>query len=550
MTRLVSALALVLLTSSAVPAPSTQRQPPDLVIVNARIFTNQSERPWAEALAVTGDRLAAVGRTAEVRKLAGKTTRIVDAGGRLVVPGFNDAHAHPGAELPGVRINEGMGQPVDPTFAEVRKLVAEAAATALPGTWILGTIGARIIDDLEATRFDLDKESPDHPVFLQAWTGHGTFFNTRAMQAFGLGEAEPDPPGGLYTRLKRGGRADTLSGFAHEYAEFRLVRQLHAKAGDEAFVAGVRAFAAEAVRLGVTSVQAMMVDQDAERVAPLLAAADLPIRLRLVRFPLEAPAGWRPPGEQPPADETGERVKVSGTKWIVDGTPIERLAFQTFDYADRPGWRGRPNFTATALRPMFERALEAREPLMLHVGGDAGIDMVFTAMEQAGSPLRWQSRRPRVEHGDLITRAQLDRARKLGVVLVQNPSHFAIGDLLKARFGARNEGAQLLKSVAEAEVPLALGSDGPLNPFLNLMFATLHPNNPAEALSREQAVRAYTWGAAYAEFAEDRKGTLAPGMLADLAMLSQDIFTVPPDALPATRSVLTVVGGRVVHEGE
>lgn len=540
-----SALTVAVFVSSALLAGFAQRvAPPDLIIYNARIITDQ--KAPAQALAIRGDRISTVGRTADVRKLAGKATRAIDAGGRVLVPGFNDAHAHPGAELPGVRINE-AGAPVDPTFAEVLALVGEAVKTAPEGTWILGTMGATLVDDVEATRFDLDKASPDHPVYLRAWTGHGTFFNTRAMQAFGLSERQADPPGGFYTRLKKGGRAETLSGFAHEYAEFRLARQLHGMAGDRAFMDGVRAFAEAAAQMGVTSVQAMMVHQDAERVASMVREANLPIRIRLVRVPLEDPSRWQPPaGEAPAKVDAAAMVTVSGTKWILDGTPIERLAFQSFDYADRRGWRGRPNFRPTALQPMFDRALEAREPLMLHMAGDATIDQAFTAMERAGSPLRWQSRRVRVEHGDLITASLIDRARKLGAVVVQNPTHLALS--LVPRYGDRAEMAQPLRTVVEAGVPLALGSDGPLNPFLNLMFATTHPNLPEEALSRDQAVRAYTWGSAYAEFTEDHKGSIAPGMLADLALLSQDIFDVPAEALPATTSVLTVVGGRVVHE--
>jgi predicted amidohydrolase YtcJ len=545
MDRSVSALAMAALASSALLMGSVQRTPPDLIIVNARIVTNREAGPTAEAVAITGDRITAVGRSAEVRKLSGKGTRTIDARRRVLVPGFNDAHAHPAAELPGVRINEG-GQPIDPTFAEIRTLVAGAVATAPTGTWILGTIGATIVDDVEATRFDLDKVSPDHPVYLRAWSGHGTFFNTRAMQAFGLSERQADPPGGFYTRLKKGGRAETISGFAHEYAEFRLDRQLHEKAGDQAFVEGLRGFAEAAATLGVTSVQAIMVYRDADRVASMVREANLPIRVRLVRFPLEDPARWTPPAAEAAKVDAAAKVTVSGTKWIVDGTPIERLAFQSFDYADRRGWRGRPNFTPAALQPMFERALDSREPLMLHMSGDATIDQAFTGMERAGSPLRWQSRRVRVEHGDLMVGSLIERARKLGVVLVQNPAHLALS--LESRYGERAARAQPLKSVVDAGVPLALGSDGPLNPFLNLMFAATHPNRPDEALSRAQALRAYTWGSAYAEFTEDQKGSIAPGMLADLAMLSQDIFDVPPDALPATTSVLTIVGGRVVHE--
>jgi predicted amidohydrolase YtcJ len=156
--------------------------------------------------------------------------------------------------------------------------------------------------------------------------------------------------------------------------------------------------------------------------------------------------------------------------------------------------------------------------------------------------------RPRIEHGDLLQPDQFARARRLGVIIVQNPSHFMIPAVMQARLGARTSREQAVKSSLAAGIPLAIGTDGPLNPFLNLMFAVTHVNNPPEALTLEQALTAYTQGSAFAEFQEQSKGTLAVGMLADAAILSQDIFKVPVEALPGTTSVLTILGGRIVHE--
>jgi hypothetical protein len=142
-----------------------------------------------------------------------------------------------------------------------------------------------------------------------------------------------------------------------------------------------------------------------------------------------------------------------------------------------------------------------------------------------------------------------ERARRLGAVVVQNPSHFMLGPLLNARLGTeRTSHSDVVKSIVEAGVPLAIGSDGPMNPFLNMMFAAVNQVNPAQALTVEQSLVAYTRGSAYAEFAERDRGSLAPGMLADLAVLSQDIFKIPLTDLPRTASLLTIVNGRVVHE--
>jgi predicted amidohydrolase YtcJ len=183
----------------------------------------------------------------------------------------------------------------------------------------------------------------------------------------------------------------------------------------------------------------------------------------------------------------------------------------------------------------------------VHAVGDGAIAEVLDALQDTGGE-RWRPLRPRIEHGDMLQAADLPRLKGLGIVVVQNPSHFMIAPLLAARFGSgRAAGTEQVKTITEGGVRLAFGSDGPMNPYLNMMFAALNPASPAQALSIEQSLRAYTAGSAFAELEESKKGVIAPGMLADLAVLSQDIFRVPVQDLPATASVLTVVGGRIVH---
>jgi len=535
-------IAAAAIAATALAGTVSAASPPDLVLLGGKVFTADPARPWAQALAITGDRITAVGTTAEVRATAGPSTRVIALEGRVVVPGFNDAHTHVGPGLgPGVDLSAASN---DPALADVVRLLTIEAGKAPAGTWLRGTMGPRVLDDPAATRQTLDAVTPAHPVLLEAWSGHGALLNTAALRALGVSDEEPDPPGGTFARVRGTSR---LSGTAHEYARWRLERRLGEQVPHADAVTNVHRYVEQALRLGITSVQDMGSALPAPRLAELLREAGAPLRWRVMRFGMEPPSA---PGtvEGSGRDEK-DGVIVWGRKWILDGTPIERLAAMSAPYVDRPAWTGRLDFPPEEIRALVERARRDGEPLMVHVVGDVAPDLVLSAMEASGGAEVWRPLRPRFEHGDGLTPALIARAAALGVAVVQNPSHFTLPELMITRLGLdRVRTFQPLRSLLAAGVHVALGSDGPPSPFLNILFATTHPTNPKEALTVEQAVTAYTRGSAWAEFAEGDKGTLAPGMLADLAVLSQDVFTVEPGRLPDTSSVLTVIGGRVVYD--
>ena len=524
----------------------TQPASPDLILTGGKIFTADPARPWAEAIAVRGERIMAVGTTAEVSRLAGYSTRRIPLEGRVVVPGFNDAHDHLGGAEIGVAFATGASPLPDPEVAQVLDSLRALARRTPPGTWLHSVVGLRILEDTTARRTALDRVAPNHPVLLWGWTGHGAVLNTAALRALGISEDARDPVGGWYERDSTG----RSTGALNEYAEWAPLRRLYSGLPDSAVVASLRQYATEAVRMGITSVQSMNGYLDPAKTVRVLGAVDLPIRFRAIPYLLTDASGRNTAEWIGIERDPAPRSTISGAKWVLDATPIERNALMRQPYADRPGWRGRLNFPPDTIRTILAEALASREQLMLHIAGDSTLRVALTTMQALAPDSVWRSLRVRIEHGDWLAGDLLPVARRLGVVVVQNPSHFAFDPaMLRQRFGRVPAEFQQSRSLLEAGVPIAFGSDGPRNPFLNLMFAVTHPIHPGEALTREQAVTAYTRGSAYAEFAEDEKGTLAPGMLADLAVLSQDIFTVPPEALPATNSVLTLVGGTIVHDG-
>lgn len=517
-----------------------QPAPPDLVLVNARVYTGVASSPWAEALSIRADRILDVGASAAIRRQAGSATRVIDAGGRLVIPGINDAHVHVGGRPEYTALAGPPAFEHDPGLDEVIERVKGAVKNAPAGGWLVGEIGGKVLDDPRATRDLLDPITGDRPLMLASWHGHGTLLNTAALRLLNVAEHEPDPPGGFFVR-KPDGR--TITGLAHEYADYILRRRFHLLAPRDNQIKALSAFAREAMSFGITSVQIMSTNAPVSDAARSVAEANVPLRVRLIDFPMTSMPSWKTPA----GGRTTGLVAISGTKWIIDGTPIERLMFVRDPYADSPSLRGRLNFPEEDLRLFLQRAIAAGEQPMFHAVGDAAIDAVLAALEATGGD-KWAPLRPRIEHGDMLEPAHFDRAKRLGVVLVQNPAHFMIAPLMQARLGERKSRTAAVRSTIDGGVPFALGSDGPINPYQNMMFAALNPTNPNETLTVEQSVAAYTRGAAFAEFAERQKGTLAPGMLADLAMLSQDIFKAAPPELPKTTSLLTIIGGRIVHE--
>jgi predicted amidohydrolase YtcJ len=547
------------LSARASNAQKDSKATADIVLVNGRVFTADPSRPWADGLAIRGDRVIGVGNTSEILALADAHTKRVDVGGRVVIPGFNDAHNHLGAPLPGVAFTTSDDPVPDPSLRDVLDSLTAVVRRVPPGTWLSTDIDARMLDDTHARRDAIDSVAPAHPVILTASTGHGVILNSAALRALHIRDDAPDPLGGFYERQGApypGRGSGRVTGLLHEYAGWNALRALRSQQPESVLVTAFRRRASRALEMGITSIQDMANALDPATTFRVIDAARLPIRVRVIAMPMtdstrRLTSEWRRATHVTEHERTSEpRVTVSGAKWILDGTGIERMSLLRAPFRDRAGWNGQLNFPIDTLRAILREAVSQRSQPVLHVIGDSAIAVTLATMESVAPESTWRQLRPRFEHAEWLTPDLRARARRMGVVVVENPTHFTDGPgRMRARFGdARSPYYQPFGSLVTDGIPLAIGSDGPLNPFLNLQFAVTHPDNPREALTREQAVVAYTRGSAYAEHAERVKGTLAPGFLADLAILSQDIFAAPDDRLPETVSVMTIVGGRIAYD--
>lgn len=509
----------------------------DIILVNAKVFTSCLDMPWCEALAIHGGLIVASGTNESIRALATTNTQVVDVGGRTVIPGFNDAHMHHTPDPSGIRLP--VDPMVNPSFDEIRPLISEAVAASPPGTWIYSVMGEQLINDKRLNRLTLDEISPVHPIIFLGMTNHTNVVNTAAMRRLGISEEEPDPVGGTFERLPG---SHKISGRINEYAQWSAQRCLASMATIEEGVTSLRNLSGECVRWGITTLQNMSWTP-AERYVEMLKSADLPIKVRVIRFPPSGPEGRILSEGRNLKRVISERIEVHGTKWILDGTPVEGAAAIGRPYSKDSPDSGRENFIASDVSHMLRESLAANEQLLLHAIGTTALETVLNAAETLKPVVDWKAKALRVEHADGLTKPQVERIKNAGVMVVQNPTHFW--------FYLNNEVFNVFdgpfQSLVDAGIDVAIGSDGPLNPFLSLMAAITHPARPHEAMAIESAVRAYTHGSAISEGKGASKGCLTSGYCADLAVLSQDIFSIDVEQLPATRSVLTLVDGNVVY---
>lgn len=529
----------------------------DLIITNAKIWTVDNQRPKAEAVAVIGDRIAAVGSAAEIDAWRGTATRVVDAGGKLLLPGFNDAHVHfssAGANLDNVGLNDAA------TPEEFARRIGEYAGKLPKGEWVLGGNW----DEQRWAKPDLptkdliDAATPSTPVFVNRHDGHMSLANSVALKLAGVTAKTPDPPGGEIVRDAQGRPTGILKDAAQNYV-WRVMPPMSTERRTRA----VKRALAHAASVGVTSVQDMGPEYaDVAIYASLENRGELTTRIYAVPT-IEA---WQDQAKLGLHRAFGSSyLRLGGLKGFADGSLGSTTAYFFDPYLDAPNTRGLLADQMIPLSKMRERMMggdAAGLQLCIHAIGDAAISKVldlFTDVRKADGDA---DRRWRIEHSQHVAPKDFQRYAQLGVIASVQPYH-AIddGQWAEKRIGPeRAKTTYAFKTFAANGVRLAFGTDwdvAPLNPMLGIYAAVTretldgkHPNGwiPQEKITVAQAVEAYTLGSAYAEFQDREKGSITPGKLADMVLLSDDIFSITPRTIKDAKVEQTVVAGRIVYE--
>ena len=528
----------------------------DLIVVNAKIVTLNDAQPAAHALAVVGKRIHSLGDDSAIRKMANPKTQIIDAQGRLVLPGFNDSHVHfvnGGRQLSSVDLRDAQSP------AEFSDRLARFAAKLPQGTWITG--GDWDHENWPQaplpTRQMIDAVTPHHPVLISRLDGHMALANSLALQFGGISRTTTDPDGGLIVRDAEGEPTGILKDAAMALVAAKIPGPSHAER-----LAAARTATNHAAKLGVTSVQDMSGSNDVQVYEELLqhnelktriyAAAPLPNWQRSAQKGLKAAAGsnW---------------LRQGALKGFADGSLGSTTAYFFEAYLDDPRTRGLASdemFPEGAMAERIRLADRAGLHVMVHAIGDRANDQMLAIFEQVTKENGSRDRRFRIEHAQHLRLDDIPRFAAGNVIASMQPFHCADdGRWAEKRIGSsRAQGTYAFRSLLDSGAVLAFGSDwnvAPLDPLRGIAAAVTrrtldgkHPEGwvPQQKISVLEAVRAYTVGSAFAEFQEQHKGTLAPQKLADFVMLSRDLFEIPETELEQARVVLTVVDGKVVFD--
>ena len=525
---------------------------PSLVLVG-RIWTGDSTAPWAQALAVAGDSIAAVGDSATVLRLAGRGTEIVRVPG-LVVPGLQDGHTHfvdGGFQLVSVDLRNAA------TPEEFIRRIATFAKGLPKGKWIIGgdwdhTLwkGAPL-----PTHEWIDSVTPDNPVFINRLDGHEALANAAAMKAAGITRSTPAPPGGEIGHDPRTGEP---TGIFKDQALMVIGRVIPAPTPAERDTALARALR-YAASLGLTGTAHMFASfADLASYRRLEKAGALTLRA-FVYLPLPS---WHEVADTVAATGAGDDwVHIAGLKGFMDGSAGSRTAFFAQPYSDSAGYRGLVRNPPADMARWIGSADSVHLQVTVHAIGDSANAIVLGIYDSVTHAHGARDRRFRIEHAQHLRTQDIPRFGQLGVIASMQPYHLVDdGRWIQFRIGPeRIKNTYVFRSLLDTHAVLDFGSDwtvASLDPIQGVFAAVTRETDdgknpggwmPQQKVGVADALRAYTWGNSYATFTDAHRGTLAPGKWADITVLDKDLFTIPPDSIKATRATMTIVGGRVVY---
>jgi predicted amidohydrolase YtcJ len=546
--------------SGAVLLSAQTRPAADLIIANAKVWTVDKARPTAQAVAVLGDRIVAVGSNADVDAWRGPSTRMIDAGGHLLLPGFNDAHVHfvsGGLQLASIDLNDATSP------EEFVRRIAERARKTPKGEWILG-------GDWDETKWTpaqlptkelIDPATPNTPVFVTRYDGHMGLANSLALRLAGITAQTPDPPGGVIVRDAQGNPTGALKDAALDQISKSIPPLSHQQR-----LQTVQRALAHAASLGVTSVQEM--DDNGEEFEDIAVYSELlqrgELTARIYTAPLikyaddEAKIGIR-------HAFGGPYLRIGALKTFADGSLGSSTAYFFEPFTDQPNNHGLLSDAMQPLSLMREHMMKADAAglqICTHAIGDQGISMILDLYSEVETAHRPADRRFRIEHAQHMAAKDFDRFAKLHVIASVQPYH-AIDDgrWAEKRIGHdRASRTYAFRTFLDHGVRLALGTDwnvAPLNPMVTVYAAVAratldgkNPNGwfPEQKLTLPEALEAYTMGSAYAEFQENEKGSITPGKLADMVLLSADLFSIAPEKIRDVKVLKTIVGGKVIWD--
>lgn len=517
------------------------------MFINGLIRTMDPDKPVDQAVAVKDGRFLAVGSTAEVLALKdGSGTDVVDLNGGTVLPGFIDGHAHLfwfGQSLAQIDLADCW------SIGEMRRRLKDRAAQVSAGDWILG-FGwhqERFQEKRDPSRLDIDDISPLNPVYFVRSCTHTALANSFALRAAGIDRRTADPPGGMVMRAADG----EPSGLIHENA-MKIVAGLIPEPTAAQKSEMLRSAMNEMAKYGITSVHSIDYDR-ADTFLRMASGGDMPVRVYMdepMSSEEEISSITRRTGDG------DDWLRTGAVKFWADGAFGPHTAALREPYADDPGNRGLLVYEPAVLKRLAVAATRAGRQIRIHALGDRAMDVALNAIEEA---VKVGAQRPRIAHCGIVEPEMVARMKRLGVA----PDLQAIcvpydAGWMPGRVGPERSGKTYpIKSLLDAGLTCSASADAPvypIDPMAGIHAAVTRAGldgqfpdgwNPEERVSVEEAVRIYTTGGAYAEFSEKRKGIIRVGYLADMAILSSDIFDIEPAAIPLARVIMTVVGGDI-----